>query len=390
MNSDPLLALLAAVSIACLLIAILFSFFRQPYVIAYIIVGILLGPHGLSLINDKDVAAGLGSLGLVLLLFFVGLEVSLPRIISNWKVAIIGTAFQILVTVAIVALIGTKLNWPASHSLLVGFVISLSSTAIVIKLLQDWKELNTKFGQNALGILIVQDLVVAPMIIAISFLSGSRIGESSLSVQIAGAIAFTIFVIWLLRKGMIELPFSSSVKGDHELQVFSALAMCFGLALLAGAIGLSTALGAFIAGMIISSAKETHWVHEKMDDFRVLFVALFFVSVGILIDLSFIQKHLWIILLMVGVVFATKTVINAMILRVLGDNWKESIYAGALLSQIGEFSFILGAIGFSALLIDSFAYQYIIAVISLTLLLSPFWIYLIKRFTIRKENVQVY
>ncbi len=390
MNTDPLLSLLAVVSIASLLIATFFNFIKQPYVIAYIIVGMILGPYGLSLLNDKDVASGLGSLGLVLLLFFVGLEVSLPRIISNWKVAILGTAFQILVTVIITLLIGTKLNWPLSHSILIGFVTSLSSTAVVIKLLQDWKEINTKFGQNALGVLIVQDLVVAPMIIVISFLSGSKIGEADLSVQIVGAIAFTGLVIYILRKGVIELPFSNIIKSDHELQVFGALSVCFGFALLAGAIGLSTALGAFIAGIIISSAKETHWVHEKMDDFRVLFVALFFVSVGILIDLAFVKDHLWIILLMVAVVFITKTAINAMILRVLGDNWKESVYSGALLSQIGEFSFILIAVGLEAALINDFTYQYVIAVISLTLLLSPFWIYLIKKFTLKKADVVVY
>lgn len=383
---DPLLGLLAAVALSVLIIGALFSFFKQPYVIAYILVGILLGKHGLGLINEPEAASALGALGIVLLLFFVGLEISLPKIISNWRVAVLGTLFQVLITVIVSMLISTKLGWPLNHGILIGFVISLSSTAVVIKLLQDWNELNTKFGQNVLGVLIVQDLIVTPMIIAISFLGGKQLGETDFSLQILGGIIITALLIWILKKGSFQLPFSEVVKNDHELQVFMALSLCFGLAVLAGITGLSTALGAFIAGMIISSAKETHWVHEKMDDFRVLFVALFFVSVGLLIDIDFIKEHFVLISLIVLVVFITKTFINALILRVLGDSWKESIYSGALLSQIGEFSFVLGAIGLAAGLIDSFVYQSIIAIISLTLLLSPFWIYFIKKLTIGKKT----
>ncbi len=385
---DPLLMLLAAVSISVLIIGVLLSFFKQPYVIGYILAGILLGPFGLAIISEKEVAAGLGSIGVVLLLFFVGMEIHLPKIISNWRVAILGTLFQAMISVIVLMVIGTKLGLPLSHGILLGFVISLSSTAVVIKLLQDWGELNTKLGQNVVGVLIVQDLIVTPMLIILSFMGSSAIIGTDISLQIVGGIMLTALLIWVLRKRTIELPLTASIKGDHELQVFYALALCFGFAALAALTGISAALGAFVAGIMISAAKETQWVHEKMEDFRVLFVALFFVSIGLLMDLKFIENHLWVIMLIVAVVFVLKTFMNALILRFLGDSWKESFYSGALLSQIGEFSFVLGAVGMQTGIINDFIYQSTIAVISLTLLFSPFWIYFIKKLTIEKKTAK--
>ncbi len=385
---DPFLILLAAVSICVLVIGILLNLFKQPYVIGYILSGVLLGPFGLSIISDKEVATQLGSIGVVLLLFFVGMEIHLPKIISNWKVAILGTLFSTFISVIILMVVGTKIGLPLSYGILLGFVIALSSTAVVIKLLADWKELNTKLGQNVVGVLIVQDLLVTPMLITLSFIGGEGALSNDLSLQIFGGIILTAIIVWILKKGTIELPFSNTIKGDHELQVFYALSLCFGFAGIAALTGISPALGAFVAGIVLSAAKETHWVHEKMEDFRVLFVALFFVSIGLLMDLKFISDHIWVILLIVAIVFISKTLLNAIVLKLLGDTWKESLYAGALLSQIGEFSFVLGAVGFETGIINNFIYQATIAVISLTLLFSPFWIHFMRKFTVEKKSTK--
>jgi len=162
------------------------------------------------------------------------------------------------------------------------------------------------------------------------------------------------------------------------MQIFAALAICFGLALLTGLLQLSTALGAFTAGMLVSAAKETQWVHQRLEPFRVVFVALFFVSVGLLVDIKFLTEQWVLISLLVVLVLITNTFINAFILKALGVNTRDSVYAGALLAQIGEFSFVLAAVGIQAKIITDFGYQLVIEVISISLLFSPVWIKLIK------------
>ena len=142
---------------------------------------------------------------------------------------------------------------------------------------------------------------------------------------------------------------------------------------------LSTALGAFAAGIMVTAAKETQWVHHALEPFRVIFIALFFVSVGLLVDVTFVISHIIQVTLLVLIVLVSNTLLNGLILRVLGYHWRESFYAGAILAQIGEFSFVLAAVGLSSGIISDIAYQYTIAVIALSLLVSPFWIWLARR-----------
>lgn len=161
--------------------------------------------------------------------------------------------------------------------------------------------------------------------------------------------------------------------------MFAALLICLGLSLLTGLAQLSTALGAFAAGILVTAARETKWVHHTLEPFRVIFVALFFVSIGMLVDVSFISSHTMQVILLVVAVLVGNTLLNGIILRFLGYRWRESLYAGALLGQIGEFSFVLAAVGLTAGIISDIAYQYTIAVIALSLLVSPFWILAARR-----------
>jgi CPA2 family monovalent cation:H+ antiporter-2 len=176
------------------------------------------------------------------------------------------------------------------------------------------------------------------------------------------------------------LPFET-LRKDHEMQVFAAFVACFGLALLTGLLGLSAALGAFVAGILVTAARETQWVHLSLGPFRVVLVAVFFVSIGMLLDLVFLREHWITVCLLVAVTFLANTFINAIAFRSLGRNWNQSLYGGALLSQIGEFSFVLAAVGLEADLIAYTGYQITLAVIFLTLLLSPGWIALVKTLT---------
>lgn len=376
---DPFLSILVVLSIGIILISFVFKLLRQPYVIAYIMVGVLLGPHGFQLITDESLISNLGSFGLVLLLFFIGMEISLPKLIANWRIPVLGTLFQVLFSLGIVWIAGFFLQWQINHIIVLGLVISLSSSAIVINFLQDKGITTTDFGQNIIGILLVQDILVVPMLILLNYLSGTSVSTLDIVKQITGGLLILGITFWVLKQKEILLPFGGHIRKDHEIQVFIAFTFCFGFSLLTAFFGLSSALGAFVAGMIVSKAKETTWVHSSLHAFRIVFVALFFVSVGMLIDLGFLVDNLGVVSIMVFAAFITNNLINAIIVRFLGESWADSLFTGAILAQIGEFSFILGSTAFFVELISEHTYQLVISTISVTLILSPFWIFMMRK-----------
>lgn len=382
MHLDPALPILVALLCGILLLGLILKQLRQPHVVGYLFAGIIAGPHVLGLVTDEALLSRIGAIGVVMLLFFIGMEVSAKRLLASWRVAVVGTLFQIIFSIGLVWLMGKWLDWPLARIILIGFVISLSSTAVVLKILQDWKELDTETGQDVLGVLLVQDLAIIPMMIIIGLFGVEQHTDSwTIVKQVAGGIAMLIFFAWLISRETIHLPIPKWLRGDHEMQVFSALFICFGLALITGLLELSAALGAFAAGILVSTAKETQWVHHALEPFRVVFVALFFVSIGMLVNPTFLLEHWLQISLLVLAVYITNTFINASILRASGDDWRASLYGGALLSQIGEFSFVLAAIGLQSSLITQYGYQIVIEVIAVTLLLSPAWIMGIKLLT---------
>ncbi|AWB57531.1 cation:proton antiporter [Colwellia sp. Arc7-D] len=379
MHMDPFLPQAVGAIFFILLLGFILKFFRQPHVVAYLIAGIFIGPWGFGLVTDIDSISRLGTAGVVLLLFFVGMETDIHKLVENWKLIIFGTLMQIILSVGCVWLLGIWFDWSLARIVLIGFVISLSSTAIVIKLLQDNGMLSSSLGQSALGILLAQDLAIIPMLIIIGLLGAGNIDNVQLVKQGVGTLFAVALFAFVITRKQVHLPLSKWLKGDHELQLFAALGICFGLAMLTAWFELSTALGAFIAGMLVGAAKETLWVHRTLDSFRVLFVALFFVSVGMLLDISFLISHWQQTAILVMAALITNIFINAIILKLSKFSWKESLYAGVLLSQIGEFSFVLAAVGHQASIINEYGYQLALCVISLSLLTSPIWIGLSKK-----------
>lgn len=374
----PALVVTAALIIG---LAALLHRFRQPAIIAYMLTGVILGPSLLGIIPHEVLLGHFGGIGIVFLMFFLGMEVSLPSILSRWRIAVLGTAIQILVSVALIALLGSYLGWAWDRVLLIGFVISLSSTAVVVKMLDALGERETRVGQNVLGVLLVQDIAMVPMLVALTLMGGQEIVSSTFVLLGVGSALIIAFVVWLLFAKEVHFPFPKTITKDHELQVFAAIFTCLGFATLTAVFGLSTALGAFVAGMFISAAKETGWVHSKLHSFHVIFLAIFFVSVGVLIDFSFIIDNFLLLITLVLLVLLTNTFVNAVILKVLGGAWSESLRFGSILAQVGEFSLVLAAVGFSTGIIADFGYQTVIAITALSLLLSPLWIGIMHRFT---------
>ncbi|MEM7676350.1 MAG: cation:proton antiporter, partial [Myxococcota bacterium] len=343
---------------------------KQPHVIVYLFAGMILGPSGVGLVTDGEVIDRVGALGMLLLLFFIGMEVSVAKLAELWRVAIIGTAAQISVSVGLTAVIGLFLDWTLARVVLLGFVLSLSSTAVVLKLLHDSGELESLSGQDALAILLAQDLALVPMMIVLNLLSGVPPSTHEIAGQVLGAILLVGIVIATARKKM-KMPGTRRIQADPELRVFGGLAACFGLALISGALGLSSALGAFVAGMLVHALDESHWIEKQIEPFRVVLAAAFFVSVGMTVDIAFVLQNWWMTLILAAVAMTTNTAINAVALRAAGVRWSRSIYTGALLGQIGEFSFLLALAGRESHVIEDSAYRLIVAVIVVTLIASP-------------------
>lgn len=379
MHLDPELIPIVGALIVILAVGAALRRFNQPNVIGYLIAGAVMGPHGIGLVTDQATVARLGEVGVMLLLFFVGMKISPRELLKNWRISVLGTTFQIAASLGLIALIGIWQDWPIERIVVLGFVISLSSTAVVLNYLQDNQELDTEAGKDALSVILAQDIAVIAMLVIIGYLGTGNLPATTLAMQSVGGLLAIGFIIWLAVKPRIHMPFALRLFRDHEMQVFFALLICFGFALISGLFHLSTALGAFMAGMLIGAAPETNWVQDRLDSFRVVFVAMFFVSIGMLVDPSFIAEHATRIVLIVLAVMITNTFVNMLMLLMLGESWRHSLYAGAILAQIGEFSFVLAAVALQTGIVQQYAYQVTITVIALSLLISPAWIALARR-----------
>jgi K+:H+ antiporter len=377
MHYDPFMLEIVGAILGVLGVLFVLRALHQPHVVGYLLAGVVLGPHGLALLTDPATLSRIGEFGVLLLLFFVGMETHPRVLVEHWRITFVGTAVQIVGSVFCMWLVGWWLHWDIARVVLLGFVISLSSTALVLNYLRETGQTESKIGRDALGVLLAQDLALIPMLVVVDMVGKGGVNGATVSLQLVGGALALGLVAWIYRSRSPNLPLLWRIRRDRELQVFAAFAMCLGLALVAQAFQLSASLGAFLAGMLIGAARDTEWVSDRLEPFRVVFVALFFISIGLLVRLDFVVAHLVLVASLTVAVMVGNTTINALIFRALGDPWRYSVYAGAHLAQIGEFSFVLAAVGVGEALITSFEYQLVIAVISATLILSPAWIALV-------------
>jgi len=384
MHLDPMML---NITIA-LFVALLFGFMAVraglPIIIAYILTGVVMGPSMLGMITDTQMVERIGELGVVMLLFFVGMEVSIPRLMERWKVAIVGTTVQILISVGVCVTLTASFGLPTNLGILFGFVISLSSTAVVLKMLQDANELDLPFGQNALGVLLVQDISIVPMMIVLGLLGSGEVNLIDLSRQVIGGIAVLSLVIWLMRTGKFHVP--DFLTSSFEKRVLMGLMLCLGASSLTSWLGLSPALGAFLSGLVLASSDQSDWVEEHLESVHIIFVAIFFLSIGLLVDINYLMEHVTVVLGATLLVFLFNSGSNILVMRAMGETWQMALITAGLLSQIGEFSFLLAAVGLNAGILDHDLHKMTVLVIALTLLLSPFWMMLVNRIA-RQDGV---
>ena len=365
---------IAIVIAAALSFGLILGWLRQPAIVGYIIAGVVLGPSGLGLVQDRDQIASLAELGVLLLLFAIGMELSIQAFKAVLKFAVLGTIAQIAISLAVVAVVAFLFAWPWQLAVLIGFGVSLSSTAVAIKMLDEVGELRRETGRRAVGILIAQDLAIVPMMLIIATLAPGKEFEPTDLLPLIGAIAFLAFFIWFLgKRGRVRLPFRKLTRGQADLITLAALGYCFAAAAVSGLFGLSTAYGAFLAGLLLGNSTDRKTMQRVTLPIQGVLLMAFFLSIGMLLDLKFIWENLGQVLLLLLVVTIGKSAMNVGIMRALGEPWPRAWLGGVVLGQIGEFSFVLAALGLSVAAIDADGYRMFVAVIALSLVVSPLW-----------------
>jgi len=369
--------------LSILLLSWLLKRFRQPYFSAYIIAGILLGPHGLQLFTDVTTIAQIGSLGLIMQMFFIGAEIEVPALLKNIRTSAIGVFIQLVLSFVFIGVIGHHLDWNTDRVVLFSFVITLSSSAIILEYLHKNNEIHSRLGNLTTSILILQDFLVVPMIVVLNFLAKEESNVEQLALAVVVTLLFVLSLRMLMLKKKVLIPGFTGFHPDHELQVFIGLLLCFGFAWMTSLLHLSAAMGAMFAGVIIAQTNSMEWLDRTLIPFRVFFLSLFFLSIGLQLDWGFVKEHFTLIAILVILIFSINSFINACVFRLLKETWKNSLYAGALLSQIGEFSLVLCTVAKTLNLVDDFSFQLTLAVISVTMLLSSGGVSVIRSFLFR-------
>jgi len=347
---------------------------RQPVILGYLIVGIAIGPHALGLVDDLVLIEGAATIGVALLMLTLGLEVSFAQLRQVGKVGLWGGIAQILTTLALGILAGsTLLGWSLPQAVLFGLVISLSSTMVCLKILMERGELDSMHGRIMIAMLILQDISVVLMMIVLPVLGGT--GQNLLLALAIAAGKAALFIGIAIVSGVWILPWlMGRVGGIRSRELFLLIVLVLGLGAALGTqiFGLSAVFGAFIIGLVLRETRFAHQALAEITPLRDIFAALFFVSLGMLLDPKFIVDYWWLVVSTVALVIFIKFLVVAAIVRLFGYKGNVALLAGAGLFQIGEFSFILAQGGVNAGIISAQAYSLVIASAIITMLLTPF------------------
>lgn len=368
---------LAVVMIVAGLVTIVCHRFKQPVVLGYILAGVIIGPHTppFPLIHDRDTINTLAELGVILLMFSLGLEFSLGKLKRVGAPAFIAASAEITVLFGVGYGIARWFDWPVMDGIFLGAMLSMSSSTVIVKVLGELGKMRERFAQLIFGILIIEDILGIAMI---ALLSGIAL-SGSLSVLDIGVTLGKLgtFMTVTLLLGLLFVPrligYVAKFK-SNEMMIVTVLALCFGCSLLASKLGYSVALGAFLIGAVIAEAREIHRIETLAEPVRDMFSAIFFVTIGLLIDPKVIVEH-WLPVLVITLAVVVGKVLTCSFGAFVGGNdSRTSLRVGMGLAQIGEFSFIIAALGVTHKVTSDFLYPIAVAVSVLTTLLTPYLI----------------
>lgn len=374
-NLPALFSDLALILVTAGVTTVIFKWLKQPVVLGYIIAGFLIGPNfeWFPVINDHTSVETWSEIGMVFMLFGIGLEFSFKKLKKVGGTVGI-TALTELVTMCLVGfLIGKLLGWSQMDCIFLGAMLSISSTTIIAKAFDDMKLHREKFSGNVIGELVVEDLEAVLLMVILSTLAVSKTFDGMQLVTSMLKLGFFL-LIWFLG-GIFLVPtvlrWARKFMTEETLTVFS-VGLCFLMVVLANLAGFSSALGAFIMGSILAETLEAEMIHKVTTPIKNLFGAVFFVSVGMLVDPKILVEYWWQILVITGVLLLFKPLSNVVGRLLAGVGLKQSIQGGFCFSQIGEFSFIIASLGLSYGVIDEFLYPIIVSVSIITTFLTPY------------------
>jgi monovalent cation:H+ antiporter-2, CPA2 family len=377
MHTVTFLQDLAVVMIVAGVVMVIFRRLRQPVVLGYIIAGMIIGPHTppYSLIHDEGTINTLSELGVILLMFSLGLEFSLRKLTTVGAPALLAALMEILLLFWVGYEIGRFFDWAVMDSIFLGAMLSMSSTTVIIKVLGEMGKMKERFSQLVFGILIIEDILGIAMI---ALLSGIAM-TGSLGLEAVGVTLgkLGLFLVVTLVVGLLVVPrligYVARFK-SNEMLIITVLGLCFGVSLLAVKLDYSVALGAFIIGAVIAESREIHRIEALIEPVRDMFSAIFFVAIGLLIDPAMLVLY-WQPILLITVAVVIGKIVTCSFGSFLGGNDpRTSLRVGMSLAQIGEFSFIIASLGVTLKVTSSFLYPIAVAVSAITTLLTPYLI----------------
>ena len=370
---------LAYVVFTALACGMVFAHFQQPPLVGYLLAGALLGPTGFEVVQSEGMIAGFAEIGVLMLLFVVGMELSVRSLKYTWRLALPAVVMQTAASLIVMFAASSLLGLSNSAAVLLGFVVALSSTAVAVKLLEEIGSLRARVGRITVAVLIAQDLAFLPMLLIVENMGSNGLDMAAATQVGISALLLYGFVRLLLRQGRQHLPFYKIIVGHVDLSPLAGLVYCFGGSALMGAIGLSPAYGAFLAGLAIGNSAERQPILNVIRPIQSVMLMVFFLSIGLLLDLDFVWQNLGTVLLLFLVVTLFKSALNIIIFRSLHESWQRAFMSGVLISQLGEFSFLLAASAAAVAAITPEESKLIISVTVLSLALSPFWLSTARR-----------
>lgn len=352
---------------------LVFTRLKVPGVVGYLVTGVIAGPHLLALIGNDHNIELLAEIGVILLLFTIGMEFSLKHLLKIRRVVFIGGLIQVMFTAGVFYLASGLYGMDWKASLFMGFIAALSSSALVLKLLQERSELTSNYGRTVVGILIFQDLMLVPLLLFTN-LAGSETANLTREILVLVVKAVLIIgLVYVANKWLLpRLLHLIALTKNQELFLITIILICLSVALLTSSLGMSLAFGAFLAGLMISDSEYSHNAFGNLIPFKDVFTSFFFVSIGMLLDLTYVYENLPLVLVSVAMVLLVKTIIAGGTGFLMGHTFKGTVLVGLALSQVGEFSFILARLGRENALIAENHYQLFIAVAVITMSLTPF------------------
>ena len=380
--------MLSAVSFGLIL-----RWLKQPPLVGYILAGLALGPAGLELVDYSDEISSLAEFGVILLLFIIGIELSVKAFLRVLQPAVVATLGQIACCILLAISVKSYFGWTLPQILLIGFVLTLSSTAVALMVLQGLGQLRTHAGQLTVGVLVAQDIAVAPMLVFAQ--SGADVFQQWPLLLVRIVIALLVLaglLVWIGKTARQRLPLATLLEGNVELAILFSLGACMLAASLTGTMGLSPVFGAFCAGLALSHTNLRKAVLDAILPLQSLLLVVFFVSIGLLVDLDYVKSHWGVVAAVTLGVLFIKTLFGWALLSLGGEPVGRALVSSLVTPQIGEFSFVLTTSGVASGIFTGFEADFLLAVIAASLFISPIWSgvlhYLVVRYRIHDPDPQ--